>query len=225
VVKEKRNGLRKNKNMSKNFHNATQDGPANTITDTWITAPWIIDKIGVSDLDPCGFLPDGTNPIVKTAETYFTEKENGLVQDWSKYKTVFCNLPYSDSYEWLKKCSEEAAKGVEVIVLCFCRTETRGWQQFVKSATGINLINKRIKFLTGEGIEKGNGNAPSCLIAWGEVAYKRIKNVDGILWFGTREYKIVNERCDADADTFGAAFITTAVYAITCSALIGGVIL
>jgi hypothetical protein len=29
-------------------------------------------------------------------------------------------------------------------------------------------------------VEKGNGNAPSCLIAWGEEAYQRIKKIDGI---------------------------------------------
>jgi phage N-6-adenine-methyltransferase len=151
--------------MSKTFHNATQNGPSHTLTDVWLTNPWIIEAIGVSDLDPCGHLPDG-KPIVQTAHYYFTEKENGLIQDWSKYKTVFCNFPYSDSYEWLKKCNEEAAKGVEIIVLCFARTETRAWAQFVKSATGINFITKRIKFLNSEGVEKGNGNAPSCLIAW-----------------------------------------------------------
>ena len=124
-------------------------------------APWVINSIGISDLDPCGHLPDG-KPLVQTAYNYFTEKENGLIQDWSKYKTVFCNFPYSDGYEWLTKCKEEAAKGVQIIVLCFCRTETRAWQENVKSATGINLINKRVKFLTSQGVEKGNGNAPSC---------------------------------------------------------------
>lgn len=165
--------------MANKFQQATPQGPGNTVTDVWCSPQWIIDKIGISDLDPCGHLPNG-QPIVQTAFNYFTEKENGLIQDWSKYKTVFVNFPYSDSYEWLKKCHEEAAKGCEIIVLCFCRTETRAWSHFVKSATGINLITKRVKFLTGEGVEKTNGNAPSCLIAWGEKAYQRIKNVDGI---------------------------------------------
>jgi phage N-6-adenine-methyltransferase len=165
--------------MANKFQQATPNGPDNTITDVWCTPKWVIDKIGLSDLDPCGHLPNG-EPVVKTALNYFTEKEDGLKQDWSKYKTVFCNFPYSESREWLKKCKEEAVKGCEIIVLCFIRAETRAWQENIKSATGINLINKRIKFLTSTGEEKGNGNAPSCLIAWGENAYDRIKNVDGI---------------------------------------------
>lgn len=166
--------------MPNKFQQATPNGPSNTITDIWLTPPWIIDKIGISDLDPCAYLPN-ENPIVKTAYNFFTEKENGLIQDWSKYKTVFVNPPYSDLKSWMKKCRNEAFKGCEIIMLVFVRSETKAFQENVKSATGINLINKRIKFLNSSGIQKTNGNAPSCLIAWGENAYNKIKNIDGIL--------------------------------------------
>lgn len=60
---------------ARNFHNATQEGPQNTLTDVWITPQWIIDKIGVSTLDPCGFLKEDGNPIVQTALNYFTEND------------------------------------------------------------------------------------------------------------------------------------------------------
>lgn len=164
--------------MANKFQQATPDGPANTMTDVWCSPPWVIEKIGISDLDPCGHLPDG-NPIVQTARHYFTEKENGLIQEW--FGSVFCNPPYSDLRVWLAKCAEYHTKtGGDVIALVFVRSETKAFQENVKSATGINLINKRIKFLTATGEEKGNGNAPSCLIAWGEKAYDRIKNIDGI---------------------------------------------
>lgn len=166
--------------MSNKFQQATPRGAANTGSDVWLTPQWIIDLIGISDLDPCGWLPEG-KAITVTAHNFFTKETDGLHQEWAnKYKTVFVNFPYSDGYEWLKKCEKEAKKGAEIIVLCFCRTETKAWQQFVKSATGVNLINKRIKFLNSEGIEKGNGNCPSCLIAYGEKAFERIKKVDGI---------------------------------------------
>lgn len=166
--------------MANRFQQATPDGPANTKTDIWITPKWIIDKIGISELDPCGWLPNG-QPIVRTANNYFTEQDNGLIQDWSMYGTAFVNFPYSGIYEWMKKCRDEAAKGCEIITLCFARTETKAWQHHVKNATGINLMNKRVKFLNQHGIEKGNGNCPSVLIAWGENAFNRIKNVDGII--------------------------------------------
>ena len=165
--------------MSNNFQNATPDGPSHTGTDVWITPKWIIDAIGISDLDPCGWLPYG-KPLVQTAVKYFSEADNGLAQDWSPYKTVFVNFPYSKSYEWMTKCALEAKKGCEIIVLCFVRSETKTWQHNVNTATGINLMNKRVKFLTSDGIVKGNGNCPSCLISWGENAYQRIKTIDGI---------------------------------------------
>lgn len=167
--------------MPKSFHNATQQGPTNTLSDIWLTPKWIIDRIGVSNLDPCGWKPGG-QLIVETAKNYLTEEENGLEYDWSKIGgSVYCNPPYSELKEWLAKCADYHAKtGNDVIVLCFCRTETKAFQQNVKSATGINLINKRIKFLDYTGKEHSNGNAPSCLIAWGEEAYNRIKHIDGI---------------------------------------------
>lgn len=164
--------------MANKFQQATPGGSNNTMTDTWLTPQWIINAIGISDLDPCGWAPGGL-PIVKTAQNYITEIENGLSIPWSG--SVFCNPPYSDLKTWLEKCSEyHCNTGAQVIVLCFVRSETKAFQQNIKSATGINLINKRIKFLDSSGQEKGNGNAPSCLIAWGEEAYERIKNVDGI---------------------------------------------
>lgn len=172
----------------KSFHNATQDGPAGTVTDTWLTPQWIIDAIGPFDLDPCGFYsPQHNGPVVKTANHYFTENDDGLKQSWNLFpdkepQMIFVNYPYSDGKKWMEKVKKEYVPNkVEIIVLNFVRSETVAWQKNVKDATGINLINKRIKFLDSTGIERGNGNAPSALIAFGENAYERIKNVDGIL--------------------------------------------
>jgi hypothetical protein len=164
--------------MKNGFQSATPKGAKNTVSDVWLTPQWVIDAIGMSDLDPCGWLPDG-NPIVQTACRYLTESEDGLSCKWSG--SIFCNPPYSDLKSWLAKCSEYHQKtGEDVIVLCFVRSETKAFQQNIDNCTGINLMNKRVKFLDSNGVSKGNGNAPSCLIAWGEGAYQRIKNVDGL---------------------------------------------
>lgn len=42
------------------------------------------------------------------------------------------------------------------------------------------MIKGRIKFLNENGIEGGPANAASCLIAWGEDNYQRLKNIEGI---------------------------------------------
>ncbi len=177
--------------MKKSFHNATQSGGG--LTDTWLTPQWLIDAIKPQrgfDLDPCGYLPNG-EPIVRTANNYFTEQDDGLQKKW--FGNVFVNFPYSDSKAWLEKCKNEFIYNGHVLsitVLCFVRSETKAWQENVKVATGINLINKRIKFLDATGTERGNGNAPSCLICFGSVAYERAQNVDGIYLTLDNPYKL-----------------------------------
>ena len=159
--------------MSKrNFVSTTPCG-AKTETDVWITPKWIMDALGIFDLDPCGWLVDGT-PIVETALRYFTERDDGLSQVW--VGSVFCNFPYSQSRVWMEKMSRHA----NGVVLCFARTETKAFQENVKNATGIVFINKRVSFVRSDGTVGSNGNAPSILIAWGEDNFDRIKRVPGI---------------------------------------------
>lgn len=164
----------------RNFTNATQNG-IKTISDVWLTPQFIIDKIGISDLDPCGWTPNNT-PFVKTANKYFVEEENGLIQDWN-YETVFVNFPYSDAKLWMEKVISEYKKwNNNIIVLCFNRSDTRWFQNNVKYATGMNCLSKRISFLNYKGETQTNGNAPSVLIAFGKEAFKRIKKCDGLIW-------------------------------------------
>lgn len=155
------------------FNSTTLRGPHKTLTDTWITPKWVIDKIGLSDLDPCGFLVAGS-AIVQTAHRYFTEDQDGFSQEW--FGSVFVNFPYSEAKKWMRRCSEYG----DAIVLCFARTDTQAWQRYTKNATGINFVNRRISFLNSSGVEQSNGNAPSALIAWGEKNFQRICRVDGI---------------------------------------------
>ena len=163
--------------MSNRFNQATQQGPAQTLTDSWATPKYIIDKLGgheIFDLDPCQFVHPEKGIITKTAKRYFTERDDGLSKPWAG--NVFCNPPYSDLGSWLGKMANHN-RG---IVLCFLRADTKKFQEYVRTATGINMIKGRIKFLNSNGEEKGNGNAASCLIAWGEDNYLRIKTIDGI---------------------------------------------
>jgi len=168
----------------KSFHSATPQGAKHTKTDVWLTPKWIIDKIGISDLGPCAWAPNG-EMIVKTAVNYCTEEMNGLKADWSRYSSVFVNFPYSQPKEWMEKCVEEYMKGAQIIVLCFNRSDTRWFQDFAKYCTGINCVRGRVSFLTESGETKSNGNAPSILIAFGEDSFDRIKNVPGVIFRNT----------------------------------------
>jgi hypothetical protein len=149
---------------------------------TWITPQWLIDRIGISMLDPCGFLnPDG-EPYVKTAISCYTlqRQQDGLAIPW--YGSVFCNPPYDKNAEWLRRCWEHHRDtGEDVIVLIFARTATGYFQEFAPKATGLNFLNKRIKFLDSEGKLQGIAPVGSVLLAYGDRALNRIRNVPGFL--------------------------------------------
>lgn len=69
-------------------------------TDQWSTPQDFFDKLNQEfcfSLDPCA---DETNHKCKK---YFTEQDNGLLQDWTN-ETVFCNPPYGrEIHHWVKK--------------------------------------------------------------------------------------------------------------------------
>jgi hypothetical protein len=157
--------------MSKEFHLNCKS------TDTWITPKWIIDSIGLSDLDPCGF-NDGS--IVRTARECFCIEnlDDGLEIDW--FGTIFCNPPYSNVNAWVKKGIEYYEEtGLDVIFLLSVRTGTKWWVQ-LRKAYGINFIEKCVRFLDKYGVDHGQSPYPSCLVAMSEHAYDRIKGIAGM---------------------------------------------
>jgi len=91
-------------------------------------------------LDPCCI-----KEIAK-CKKFFTSKENGLIQDWSK-DIVFMNPPYGrELKKWLKKAYEEYQKGSTVICLIMSSTDTNYWHDYAMKAKEIRLIKGRLSF-------------------------------------------------------------------------------
>ena len=91
-------------------------------------------------LDPCC-----TEDNAKCAK-FFTVKENGLQQDWSK-ETVFMNPPYGREIgKWVKKAYHEAQKGAVVVCLIPSRTDTGWWHRYCMKGE-IRFIKGRLKFI------------------------------------------------------------------------------
>ena len=83
-------------------------------------------------------------------EKYFTEKENGLLQDWGG-QTVFCNPPYGskETGEWTKKCWEESQKpNTTVVLLIPARTDRISFHKYIYNKPGVEIrfIKGRLKF-------------------------------------------------------------------------------
>jgi len=129
-------------------------------------------------LDPCC-----TKETAK-CEKYFTEKENGLLQDW-KGETVFMNPPYGRWIgKWVEKAYFESRQSNTVVVgLLPARTDTKWMHDFVfkinpslmytfdhmetfkaigKSFPSLYFIKGRLKF----GNAKNSAPFPSMVVVW-----------------------------------------------------------
>jgi hypothetical protein len=147
---------------------------------TWLTPAWIIERIGLSDLDPCGYKLNGEF-IVPCAEKSYTleDNEDGLSLPWEG--SVYCNPPYTQNKKWIEKCAQyHHETGNDVIVLIFNRSDTGYFQDLVRRSTGVVLIAGKLKYLNEQGEEEGFAQVPSILVAYGEGAFERIQRVPGI---------------------------------------------
>ena len=127
-------------------------------TDQWATPQEFFDKLDSEfnfTLDPCA---DETN---HKCNLYYTEKEDGLIQDWQG-ETVFCNPPYgSEIAKWVKKCHDESKKkDTTVVMLIPSRTDTRWFHEYIYGKAEIRFIKGRLKF----GNSKNSAPFPSMVV-------------------------------------------------------------
>lgn len=136
--------------------------------DEWLTPPWIIEKLGRFDLDPC-------SPIVRpwdTAGRHYNQIEDGLSREWQG--RVWLNPPYGrESADWLHRLAEHG-RGTALI---FARTETAMFFEYVwRRATSLLFLEGRLHFHHVDGSRAGaNAGAPSVLVAYGTEDAIRLK--------------------------------------------------
>ena len=109
-------------------------------------------------------------------EKYITPERDALSVDWAgeypEVGSVWLNPPYGRGLgDWMKKCHEEADKGLTVSALVMARTDTRWWHDWCMRAHTIFLIKGRIKFVGSDGAEGNSAPAPSALITWKYPSY------------------------------------------------------
>lgn len=139
------------------------------ITNTWLTPPEIIAALGAFDLDPA--TPE-TMPW-QTAAERFTEKEDGLAQDW--FGRVWLNPPYTiEVIRWMRKLADHG----DGIALVFARTETEWFFETVwPQASAVLFLKGRIFFHRANGSRaKENSGEPSALIAYGTRNVEALRN-------------------------------------------------
>ena len=129
--------------------------------EVWSTPKDFFDKLNEEfhfTLDPCA------NKDNAKCNEYFTEEQDGLIQDWGGH-VVFCNPPYGRKiYNWIKKCSNESKKpNTTVVMLIPARTDTRYFHEFIyPKAKDIRFIKGRLKF----GDSKNSAPFPSMVVVF-----------------------------------------------------------
>tara|TARA_Y100000310_G_scaffold335578_1_gene417936 strand:- start:60 stop:542 length:483 start_codon:yes stop_codon:yes gene_type:complete len=115
----------------------------------WSTPQHFFDKLddmfGPFTLDPCA------NSSNYKVTAHFTEKDDGLDQDWGG-EVVFMNPPYGRAIkDWIKKAYEESQKkNTTVVALIPARTDTKYWHDYVLKAHQLYFVKGRLKFGNGE---------------------------------------------------------------------------
>lgn len=112
--------------------------------DKWATPQYFFDNLNKKynfTLDTCC--------EIETAKCkkYYTEEENGLIQDWSD-EVVFCNPPYSRGNidKWMKKCYEESLKGTKIVALIPVSSSSKWFHNYVWNKCELIFLDKRLKF-------------------------------------------------------------------------------
>ena len=128
-------------------------------SDEWSTPEEIYNELDQEfnfNLDPCS-----TAENHKT-DDYYTIADNGLKKSWGG-RRVFCNPPYSNISEWIKKAYYESFKEDTLIVLLIpARTDTKYFQEYIYHRAEIRFIKGRLKF----GNSKNSAPFPSMVVIY-----------------------------------------------------------
>ena len=137
----------------------------------WFTPKWILDELGIFDLDPCSsdFRP------FDIAKKHFTIKDDGIKQKWKG--RVFANPPYGRE---MIPFMEKMAKHGSGIALCFARTETKCYHEWIwPYAHSFLFLKGRVCFLNRQGESVGTSGSPSILIAYSDYDGDVLANFAG----------------------------------------------
>ncbi len=145
-----------------------------SMTDSWTTPQGIyleLDSEFHFNFDPC---PLDLNPNESgnqlgllddtDANDETPPKSDGLEIEWGT--STFCNPPYSQLAEWLKKAFTEWKKGKTVVMLVPSRTDTKAWHDYAMKATEIRFVRGRLKF----GDATNSAPFPSAVVIFKAVA-------------------------------------------------------
>jgi site-specific DNA-methyltransferase (adenine-specific) len=132
-------------------------------SDEWSTPQVLVDWLDQTfrfTLDPCATKENAKCP------RYYDAAADGLSKSWERER-VFLNPPYSRVGRWMEKAYTEAVEHrATVIALVAARTDTRWWQDWVRTkANEIDYLAGRVTF-SRPGKEANTAPFPSALVVY-----------------------------------------------------------
>ena len=127
---------------------------ANRYDDEWYTPDYIVEALGVFDMDPCA------GPK-RFAKLNISLPEDGLKCDWQG--RVWLNPPYSTIEDWIKKFVAHR----DGIILVNARPETQWFQYLARNASMILWLKGRLAFGHAGNMSK-RATVGSVLVAYGQ---------------------------------------------------------
>jgi hypothetical protein len=126
-------------------------------TQSWITPKWVIDALGLFDLDPCAASPRPWDCAVENWSSL------GLNAEW--FGRIWLNPPF-ERYQvgkWVRKLADHG----NGMALLHARTEAEWFEPVWQRASGILFLADRLYFHYSDGRRaEANSGAPAVLCAF-----------------------------------------------------------
>ena len=138
-----------------------------------ITPKGLLDLLGPFDFDPCA-------AVIRPwpcARINFTEREDGLSQDWRGLGRGFLNPPYNRYVvaRWISRFADHN----HGTALLHARTETDWFEVCWEHASGLLFLDDRITFCRPDGTEHpANSGAPVVLVSFGPLDLVRLREAE-----------------------------------------------
>ena len=88
---------------------------------------------------------------------------DGLVIPWGS--STFCNPPYSNVKEWIKKAYMEWKEGKQVVMLINAITDTVAFHEYIYGKAELRFLKGRVKFIDPKNpLKKSGSPKPSMIV-------------------------------------------------------------
>lgn len=150
----------------------------NMSNDNWETPKYLFDHLNKKfnyGLDVCASKNN------HKCDKFFTIEDDALKQPWTS-NTIFCNPPYSNKMEWIKKGISEIKKQNCIFISYVLPSElSTRWGEFcANNSIEIEfIIGGRVNFIPEKGVKSSNNGGGTMVVNFG--LYSELKNPNIIM--------------------------------------------